>query len=108
MKKLSKVQVLGIVRHVLTFTGGILVAKGLINDSTMVELVGGIVTVVGMIWSIVSKAPFSQHRTDTWITTRVVLTHYFTRTYVHTQDFNCLKVPLPPCIKECKLHPLLK
>jgi hypothetical protein len=41
MKKLSKVQVLGIVRHVLTFTGGILVAKGLINDSTMVELVGG-------------------------------------------------------------------
>jgi hypothetical protein len=48
MKKLSKVQVLGIVRHVLTFTGGILVAKGLINDSTMVELVGGIVTVVGM------------------------------------------------------------
>jgi hypothetical protein len=55
MKKLSKVQVLGIVRHVLTFTGGILTAKGLINDSTMVELVGGIVTVVGMIWSIVSK-----------------------------------------------------
>jgi len=55
MKKLSKVQVLGIVRHVLTFTGGILVAKGLINDSTMVELVGGIVAVVGMVWSIVSK-----------------------------------------------------
>jgi len=54
--KLSKEQVLGIVRHALTFVGGILVMHGLVNETIVTEIVGGAVTLTGAIWSIVSKA----------------------------------------------------
>lgn len=54
---MSKETVLGIIRHVLTFAGGILIAKGVADDATVTELVGGLVTVVGAVWSILSKKP---------------------------------------------------
>ena len=53
--KLTKDQLMGIVRHVITFVGGILVTKGLIDDSILTEIVGATVTLSGAIWSIVSK-----------------------------------------------------
>ena len=52
---MSKEMVLGIVRHVLTFGGGFLVTKGLIEESIMLELVGGVITLVGGLWSVISK-----------------------------------------------------
>jgi hypothetical protein len=52
---MSKEQILGIVRHSLTFIGGILVMKGLIDESTATEVVGGLVTLTGTIWSIIEK-----------------------------------------------------
>lgn len=54
--KLTKEQVLGIIRHTLTFVGGILVMKGLIDDSTAQEIIGGVVTLTGTIWSVISKS----------------------------------------------------
>ena len=53
--KFSKEQLLGIVRHSLTFIGGILITKGLIDESLFSELTGGILTLTGAIWSIVVK-----------------------------------------------------
>ena len=53
--KLTKDQLMGIVRHVITFVGGILVTKGLIDDSILTEIIGGSVALSGAIWSIVSK-----------------------------------------------------
>jgi hypothetical protein len=48
--------ILGLIRHLLTFGGGILVSKGLIEDAaTMETLVGAVVTVVGGAWSIYDK-----------------------------------------------------
>jgi hypothetical protein len=52
---MNKEQVLGILRHVLTFVGGIVIAKGLVDESLYTELVGGVMTLVGTVWSIVSK-----------------------------------------------------
>jgi hypothetical protein len=52
---MKKEIVLGIVRHTLTFAGGILVAKGLIDDGIASEIIGGVMTLVGGIWSVVSK-----------------------------------------------------
>jgi hypothetical protein len=52
---MNKEQVLGLLRHVLTFVGGIVIAKGLIDESLYTELVGGVATLVGTVWSIVSK-----------------------------------------------------
>jgi hypothetical protein len=56
MKKLTKDQVLGILRHTLTFVGGILITKGLIDETTATEIIGGIITLTGTIWSVIAKA----------------------------------------------------
>lgn len=46
---------LGLVRHVLTALGGVLVAKGTVDQSTVETIVGGAAAIVGALWSIVSK-----------------------------------------------------
>lgn len=53
---MNKDQVLGIIRHTLTFVGGFLVMKGLTDEAMVTEIVGGVVAIVGSIWSIVAKA----------------------------------------------------
>jgi hypothetical protein len=53
--KLTREQVLGIVRHTLTFVGGIVIAKGIADEAVVTEIVGGVVALVGAIWSIVTK-----------------------------------------------------
>jgi hypothetical protein len=52
---MNKEQILGIVRHSLTFIGGLLVMKGLVDESTVSEIIGGVITLTGTIWSIVEK-----------------------------------------------------
>ena len=52
---MKKDQVLGIVRHFLTFFGGLLVTKGVIDEAGSLELVGSIVTIIGGLWSVLSK-----------------------------------------------------
>jgi len=54
-KQMTREQILGIVRHTLTFIGGVLVAKGLTNDATITELIGSIMTLVGAVWSVVKN-----------------------------------------------------
>lgn len=53
--KLTREQVMGIIRHTLTFVGGIVVAKGLVDETTVTEIIGGAMTLTGAIWSIVAK-----------------------------------------------------
>ena len=53
--KLTKDQVLGIVRHTLTFVGGIVVMKGLVDETVVTEIIGGVMTLVGTIWSVINK-----------------------------------------------------
>lgn len=50
-----KDQVLGLIRHALTFVGGVIVAKGLVDDVMFQEILGGVMTLVGAIWSVASK-----------------------------------------------------
>jgi len=52
---MTKVQVLGLVRHVLTFVGGILITKGIIDDAQSSEIIGAAITLVGSAWSVLSK-----------------------------------------------------
>ena len=52
---MKKDQVLGIIRHILTFAGGFVVAKGLADAALIEEATGAIVTIIGAIWSISSK-----------------------------------------------------
>ena len=53
--KLSKEQILGIVRHSLTFVGGILVMKGIVDEPIWAEISGAALTLTGSIWSIIIK-----------------------------------------------------
>lgn len=53
--KLTKEQILGITRHGLTFVGGVLVTLGLLNEGMVSELIGGIMTLVGGVWSVAIK-----------------------------------------------------
>ena len=52
---MNKEQVLGLIRHTLTFVGGIIIAHGVASEALTTDLIGGIMTVVGSVWSIVSK-----------------------------------------------------
>lgn len=45
----------GLIRHILTFLGGYLVTSGLIDEATLTEVVGGVMTLIGFIWSFLSK-----------------------------------------------------
>ena len=53
--KLTKEQILGIVRHALTFVGGIVVMKGLVDVTMVTEIIGGVMTLVGAVWSVIDK-----------------------------------------------------
>jgi hypothetical protein len=52
---MSKERILGIVRHTLTFVGGILVMKGIFDEAMASEIIGGVMTLTGTIWSIFEK-----------------------------------------------------
>ena len=56
MKKLTNEQIQGILRHSFTFLGGILIVLGYIDDETWQTLSGSAITLVGTIWSIISKS----------------------------------------------------
>lgn len=47
--------ILGVVRHVLTFGGGFLVAKGFLDSETLNQVVAALVTLFGVGWSVVAK-----------------------------------------------------
>jgi hypothetical protein len=48
-------QISSILRHILTFGGGFVVAKGWISETLMLEIVGVIVTVGGAVWAMFNK-----------------------------------------------------
>jgi hypothetical protein len=54
-QELVKQQTLGIIRHALTFVGGIIVMKGLVDEATVAEISGLAMTFIGAIWSVWDK-----------------------------------------------------
>ena len=54
-QELVKQQTLGIIRHALTFVGGIIVMKGLVDEATVAEISGLAMTFIGAIWSVLDK-----------------------------------------------------
>jgi len=52
---MNKTQTLGIVRHLLTFGGGFIVAKGWGTEAIVAEVIGGLISVIGGVWSIRQK-----------------------------------------------------
>jgi|GEM_PF-2682715 len=46
---------LGVLRHVASAAGGVLVARGLIDEGTANELVGAVMVIVPIVWSVLQK-----------------------------------------------------
>lgn len=53
--KLNKDQVFGIVRHGLSFLGGILLIKGQVSEGQWYELSGAAMSFLSVVWSVVDK-----------------------------------------------------
>ena len=47
--------VIALLRHLLTFIGGTLVAKGVIDAATLTEFIGAIITLLSVGWMAVEK-----------------------------------------------------
>jgi hypothetical protein len=45
----------GLARHILTFGGGFLVTNGVISSDELGLAVGAIITLGGIVWSVISK-----------------------------------------------------
>ncbi len=54
MKNMAKIK--GQIRALLTALGGFAVGKGLVDESTMLEIVGGVMALLGAVWSWRDKA----------------------------------------------------
>lgn len=52
---MNKEQILSVIRHTLTFFGGLLVMKGFIDESTLEEILGGLITLTSAVWSVIAK-----------------------------------------------------
>ncbi len=51
----NKEQVMGLIRHGLTFVGGCLVANGILTDAMSADIVGACMALIGTIWSLLVK-----------------------------------------------------
>lgn len=55
MMKLSNKQINGLIRHTLTFAGGILLTLGVVDAALIESATGAILTLVGVIMSAINK-----------------------------------------------------
>ena len=47
--------IIALLRHLLTFIGGTLVAKGILDSAALTEIIGAIISIVSVSWMAVSK-----------------------------------------------------
>ncbi len=52
---MNKAAILGLLRHVLTFGGGAGVSAGYLVESDLTAAVAAIITLAGILWSVVDK-----------------------------------------------------
>jgi len=53
---MNKDQKLGVIRHTLTFVGGILLAKGIVDESLLTDMIASIMVLIGGVWSVLAKS----------------------------------------------------
>ena len=48
--------IIALLRHLLTFIGGTLVAKGIIDTATLTEIIGSVITLLSVGWMALDKS----------------------------------------------------
>lgn len=61
---MTKEQVQGIVRHIFTFIGGILVVKGFADETMISEVSGSLIALIGTVWSIINKSKSEKEKVE--------------------------------------------
>lgn len=56
MQKLTPDQWMGIIRQALTFIGGFLVTQGSVSSTIVEQIIGGVMAILGLVWSVKSKS----------------------------------------------------
>lgn len=52
---MRKEQILGLIRHSLTFAGGVLIMKGIIDPTVYETISGALLTLIGSVWSVIEN-----------------------------------------------------
>jgi hypothetical protein len=52
---MKKEVIFSIIRHTLTFVGGILIAKGVLDETLYQEISGSLIALIGGVWSVIEK-----------------------------------------------------
>ena len=52
---MSKEQILGLIRHILTSVGGAILMLGYFDEALVTEVTGGLMTAIGFVWSVIDK-----------------------------------------------------
>ena len=52
---MSKEQILGLIRHILTSVGGAVIMLGYFDEALVTEVTGGLMTAIGFVWSVIYK-----------------------------------------------------
>lgn len=52
---MNKEMILGVIRHLLTAFGGAFAANGAVTSTDIETIIGGVVALVGVVWSVISK-----------------------------------------------------
>lgn len=53
---MKQTQVLSLVRHILSGVAGILIAKGISNSAVTESVIGSVLTLITIVWSVVDKS----------------------------------------------------
>jgi hypothetical protein len=57
-----KSAVIALLRHLLTFIGGTLVAKGILDSATLTEIIGSVLTLLSVGWMALDKTKGEPNR----------------------------------------------
>lgn len=52
---MNREAILGVIRHILTFAGGVMVTKGFATADEATAAVAALVTLIGVVWSVIDK-----------------------------------------------------
>jgi len=57
---MNKTQILGLVRHLLTFGSGFLIAKGKLDITGAETIIGAVLALIGGVWSVIAPEKKSE------------------------------------------------
>jgi hypothetical protein len=52
---MTKDQILSLIRHTLTFVGGVFISQGILDNSVSEQIIATTITLIGLVWGVLEK-----------------------------------------------------